>query len=267
MPAIFDSLVHRQGLTEGVAWRVAFIVPFILITTCALGMLFLCPDTPTGKWSERHLLQVASGQVVESNIAPTNVTVADTVIEHQISEKSKVNSSSKEADDIEAGVIEIVDAYNHEVVVNPSPREILAVYLSPQTLAIAGPYLCSFGSELSINSILGAYYLQNFPYLGQTGAGQRAAIFGLVNAVFRPFGGFISDLLYKYTGGSLLAKRMWLHGLGITAGAFCFAIGFTDPHNLATMIGLVLGLAFCMDAGNGAVFAMTPHVHPHANGM
>lgn len=271
MPAIFDSLVHR-GLTEHVAWRVAFIVPFILITSCALGMLFLCPDTPTGKWSERHLLQVSSGQIVESNIAPIDVTTADTVAERPTGEKVKVISSSNETSDIESGVMEVVDAYNHEVVVPPSFKEVLAVYFSPQTLVIAGAYLCSFGSELSINSILGAYYFQNFAYLGQTGAGQRAAIFGLVNAVFRPIGGFVSDMLYKYIGGNkqtmsgVWAKRIWLHSLGIAAGVFAFAIGFTDPHHLPTMIGLVLGLAFCMDAGNGAVFATTPHVHPHANG-
>ena len=54
MPAIFNSLVHRQGLTEHVAWRVAFVVPFILITATAVVKILTCPDTPTGKWSSRH---------------------------------------------------------------------------------------------------------------------------------------------------------------------------------------------------------------------
>jgi len=53
MPAIFNSLV-ANGLTEHVAWRVAFVVPGILIVTVAVLMLLLCPDTPTGKWSERE---------------------------------------------------------------------------------------------------------------------------------------------------------------------------------------------------------------------
>ena len=48
------ALKEDQGLTSSQAWRVAFIVPFILITATFLGMLFLCEDTPTGKWSERH---------------------------------------------------------------------------------------------------------------------------------------------------------------------------------------------------------------------
>lgn len=54
MPAIFDSLVDKRGLTPRVAWRVTFIVPFILITATGLLMIFTCPDTPTGKWSARR---------------------------------------------------------------------------------------------------------------------------------------------------------------------------------------------------------------------
>ena len=50
------------------------------------------------------------------------------------------------------------------------------------------------------------------------------------------------------------------------AGVFCFAIGLVDPHNLATMIGLVVGLAFFTDAGNGANYALVPHTLPYANG-
>ena len=65
---------------------------------------------------------------------------------------------------------------------------------SLSTLAVAIPYACSFGSELSINSILGDYYAQNFPYMSQTRTGQWAAMFGLLNIVCRPAGGFVADL-------------------------------------------------------------------------
>ena len=53
MPAIFDSLVQHHNLTAHVAWRVAFVVPFILIVVTALVIIFACPDAPTGKWSTR----------------------------------------------------------------------------------------------------------------------------------------------------------------------------------------------------------------------
>lgn len=52
-PAIFDSLVDRQHLTPHIAWRVAFVVPFLLIAVTALVIIVACPDCPTGQWSSR----------------------------------------------------------------------------------------------------------------------------------------------------------------------------------------------------------------------
>jgi MFS transporter, NNP family, nitrate/nitrite transporter len=33
------------------------------------------------------------------------------------------------------------------------------------------------------------------------------------------------------------------------------------------MFGLTAGMAFFLEAGNGANYALVPHVHPHANGI
>jgi len=46
-------------------------------------------------------------------------------------------------------------------------------------------FLLTKRSELAINSYIAAYYLKNFPYLGQTGAGRWASMFGLLNVVTR----------------------------------------------------------------------------------
>jgi NNP family nitrate/nitrite transporter-like MFS transporter len=122
------------------------------------------------------------------------------------------------------------------------------------------------GGELAINSIIGSYYLKNFPRLGQTGSGRWAAMFGLLNVVFRPMGGVISDIIYKYTK-SVWAKKLWIVFCGVSMGCFELAIGLANPHHEATMFGLVAGLAVFMDASNGANFAVVPHVHPFANGI
>lgn len=90
-------------------------------------------------------------------------------------------------------------------------------------------------------------------------------MFGLLNVFFRPAGGVIGDLIYRYTS-SVWAKKLWITFLGVAMGAFEIAIGLSDPKDMATMIGLVAGLAFFMDAANGANFAVVPHVFPHANG-
>jgi len=50
MPAVYDSLVHRWGHSPGEAWRITFVVPLACLITCGLALLFLCEDTPMGKW-------------------------------------------------------------------------------------------------------------------------------------------------------------------------------------------------------------------------
>jgi len=297
MPAIFDSLVSRQHLTPHVAWRVAFIVPFILIVATAILMILLCPDTPTGKWSERHLhvqenLQAHGVRGMTDLGTNDLITIPGAITDKQISEKPNNGvltpptgttneasdnkrlreeaaiASAKHDFDHEAQMAEqeMLDTARGEVVVKPSFKEWMAVVFTPQTLMIASCYFCSFGAELAVNSILGAYYLKNFPHLGQQGSGNWAAMFGLLNIVFRPLGGIVADIIYRNTR-SIWAKKVWLHTLGVLTGAFQIAIGVTNSHNRSTMVGLFAGMAFFLEAGNGANFALVPHIHPHANGI
>jgi len=83
----------------------------------------------------------------------------------------------------------------------------------------------------------------------------------------RPLGGIISDLLYKHISTNLWLKKGWILFVGIISGAFLIAIGLLNPQNETTMFGLIAGMAFFLEAGNGANFALVPHVHPHANGV
>lgn len=265
MPAIFDSLVRNQHLTPHVAWRVAFIVPFIIITAIALGLLFTAEDTPTGKWSQRH--QVLSTLVAQNVGHSTNPSRAPSLKgsddKYPVDEKSSATKLDAERQIAEPSA---VDAAAGEVVVAPTFKEAMSVVFSLQTWALAAPYACSFGGELAINSIIGSYYLKNFPKLGQTGSGRWAAMFGLLNVVFRPMGGVVADVIYKYTN-SVWAKKLWIVFCGVTMGCFELAIGLTNSHHESTMFGLVAGLAVFMDASNGANFAVVPHVHPFANGI
>ena len=91
-------------------------------------------------------------------------------------------------------------------------------------------------------------------------------MFGLLNIVTRPLGGIISDLLYKRFPTPWIKKAL-IHFLGIITGAFLLAIGLTDPQNTSTMFGLIAGMAVFLEAGNGANFALVPHVEPQANGV
>lgn len=268
MPAIYDSLRLERHLSSHVAWRVSFLVPFILITLTATGLLFLTDDTPTGSWANR-------GTVVHGTHNTSVVSTTGGVMDKPATATGSFSlSDEKEKNhgrDVESASTsengQILDEVQHEVVVKPTFKEAMKVIASPQTLMLCAGYFCSFGGELAINSILGSYYLKNFPKLGQTQSGRWAAMFGLLNIVSRPLGGFIGDLIYKYSKGNLWAKKCWIHFVGVMSGIFLIVIGKLNPHNLDTMIGLVALMAIFMEAGNGANFALVPHIHPHANGI
>lgn len=283
MPVIFDSLVKDRGLTPHVAWRVTFVVPGICITATAIAMLLLCDDTPTGKWSDRHLH-------AEQNLAAHGVEVSVVDAPKGLMEAKEVESSRSGSTTPPAGDEKVIRSGEHkpakfadneaqiseqsmvetargEIIVQPTFKEILAVIMTPQTLVCGVGYFNSFGAELAINSILGKYYFQNFPKLGQTNSGRWAAMFGLLNVAFRPIGGIVADYLYRKTNGSVWAKKLWLNFLAVFTGVFCIIIGVLDPRDQTTLVGLIAGLAFFMDAGNGANFAYVPHVIPNANGV
>ena len=161
----------------------------------------------------------------------------------------------------------MLDVARGEVIQKPSFKEMAKVILSPQTLVTAACYFCTFGAELSINSILGTFFDTNFPQLGLSGSWYWSAMFGLFNIVFRPLGGVVSDYAYKYTK-TVWAKKILLHTYGILTGAFLIAMGLTDPHNLSTFVGLInVGAAFFLEGCNGINYSLVPHVHPQANGV
>jgi NNP family nitrate/nitrite transporter-like MFS transporter len=191
-----------MGLTSSKAWRVAFIVPFILITTTWIGMLLFCQDTPTGKWSERHhavkhLLEThgvnpagqsppLSGTATprsEEKIDPEATAKGDVEVGH--ARGTTVAPTDKE---IQISSQDMLATARGEVVVAPTFKEACKVIFSLQTAFHGCTYICSFGGELAINSYLAAYYLRNFPDLGQTKAGQWASMFGLLNVFTRPLG-------------------------------------------------------------------------------
>lgn len=272
MPAIFDSLVQRQGLSESQAWRVAFIVPFILITVTAIVMILTCPDTPTGKWSsrsrdiQRHLdmrdtffsAAAAGGTKGNASSIDSGGLSNDTI-------QLNSNRGQGHFTDAQAQEDDLLTAASWELVEKPTVESSLRAVGTLPTLTLVVVYFCSFGTELCVNSILGAYYARNFPTLGQTGSGNWAAMFGLLNAVFRPTGGIISDVIYRSTK-SLWAKKALVHFFGIMMGIFLIIIGFDDPRSRPMMFGLMTGLAFFEEAGNGACFALVPHVRPTSNG-
>ena len=288
MPAIFDSLVKNQHMNAHSAWRVAFVVPFVLIITTALAIVLTTPDAPTGKWSSRAFdmqRQTEARDIYVSQFDNKNASGSDAGLAkgsrrgrssankrsgsdpHTVELVPNSNYQEHMSDPEDDGNVEdFLNAASWELVDKPTYQGTLKALISLPTVTLFVSYFCTFGTELSVNSFLGAFYLKNFPKLGQTGSGRWAAMYGLLNAVFRPMGGLLSDFIYRMTG-SLWAKKFLIHTLAIIMGVFMIVIGMLDSKDKAVMVGLMTGLAFFEEAGNGSVFSLVPHVHPTSNGM
>jgi NNP family nitrate/nitrite transporter-like MFS transporter len=272
MPAVFDSF-RRHGHTAGQAWRLTFIVPLIMVIFTAFSLLFLCPDTPVGKWNERHL-HVQENLQFHGVAADPIVDVPGGITEKAIPSDSHASDMEDKREkpptfDHEAPLTksEMLETAQGEVIQKPTFKEALHVMFSPQTAFHFCTYFCSFGAELAVNAILSSYYLKNFPHLGQTNAANWAAMFGFLNFVTRPLGGIISDLMYNLGGRNLWLKKGWITTCGILTGIILVIIGQVNPHSQSTMYGLIALMAIFVEAGNGANFALVPHVHPFANGI
>ena len=282
MPELFDSLVQHQDLPPHTAWRVAFVVPFIMITLSAVFIIVACPDTPSGKWSSRAYDLQRQNEHRDIYVSPFDDqssisgprkrgakgrkrAYSDLTVE--LGMTSRLDSTLSQSRNRRTVFDEedVLNAASWELIEKPTYHGYIEALVSPSTLALIVAYFCTFGTELAVNAFLGAYYLQTFPLLGQMGSGRWAAMYGLLNAVFRPVGGLISDCLYRATG-SLWAKKILMHALIVAMGAVMVVVGFLDPRDKAMTVGLMTGLAFFEEAGNGAVFALLPHVQPTFNG-
>ncbi|KAK4673312.1 hypothetical protein QC763_110780 [Podospora pseudopauciseta] len=275
MPAVYDAFV-ASGRSPGQSWRLTFIIPLVMVIATGAALLLLCPDTPTGKWADRHLQ--AKENLHAHGIDETIVDIPGAITDRLPStppdsnhEKVdlKIERKTSAAFDHEAQLskTEMIQTAQGEIVQKPTLKEALQVARSPQTIFHILTYSCSFGSELAINAILASYYVKNFPSLGQTAASNYAAIFGFLNFVTRPLGGIVSDILYNYFGRSLWLKKMWIVVCGAVTGVLLIVIGVLDPRDQGVMFGLVAVMAVFLEAGNGANFSLVPHVHPFANGI
>ena len=66
---------------------------------------------------------------------------------------------------------DLLAAASWELVDRPTVQGSAKALSSIPTFTLAVAYFCTFGLELSVNSILGAYYAKNFPRLGEAGSG------------------------------------------------------------------------------------------------
>lgn len=119
-------------------------------------------------------------------------------------------------------------------------------------------YLCTFGSELAVVSMLPLFFLDTFG-MSQVMAGIVAASFAFVNLVARPGGGFISD-----TFGRKKALLILLGGLAL--GYFLMSL-INNNWYVVMAVMVTMFCSFFVMAGEGAIFSVVPLIKRRMTGQ
>ena len=282
MPTVVSSLMNNHGVSQYWAWRLAFpFCPLVIIVGVSAMILIFGHDTPTGAWSarlsKRDATSLDDGNLGKKELVEDTdkrIEMADTLSEFKSADENVTSilqtplmtnavEESKELTSLQ------ITTSGNEIRQAPSMRDVWKTTLSTQTLLVALPYLCSFGAELAIEGIISDFYIQtakiqNNVVWDYRMAGNWAAVFGLLNIAARPFGGYMSDVVYQC--GSVNSKKWWLIFLGVMQGVFLISIGFAK-FGIYSLIVAMTGAAIFMDAANGAIFGLVPDIHPKFNGI
>ncbi|GAA5846592.1 hypothetical protein JCM5353_008714 [Sporobolomyces roseus] len=278
MPAIFNAFLTNHNHVERVAWRLSFVVPCILLLACGIAVLLLNDDTPTGSWADRNRntsnIRRGSGALSSIRTANSSLTVFGPP---QPGMGSKHLKSMPSSADLEKGASAIVRRGSEATMLDDEPaapqppssfKAGLKDLAERRTFMLAAAYFSTFGTVLTVNSILVSWYITKFGW-DQTKSGNWSAMFGLLNVVARPFGGIMADVFYRRLDErrGLLAKKFWMSGICILGGVLALLTGLLNPTSPPSFIALISVLAFVVEAGNGACYALVPHVNPHIAGL
>ncbi|KDQ57288.1 hypothetical protein JAAARDRAFT_70218 [Jaapia argillacea MUCL 33604] len=266
MIALYNTLI-ADGLSKHVAWRAAFaIVPVpILLGTAALVMIF-GQDHPAGRWADRFKTPGVVGRGSEE---------LDEGDEKELDGEKGVKGGDVQVQVSEATEFapDLPPTSTLDIAVNkPVTWEVAAqVIRNPLTWLPSLAYLTTFGYELAIDANLAnvLYALYKNKTFGQTKAGYIASIFGLLNIVTRPLGGYFGDFIYRYRG--VPGKKYLTITCGLLQGLMSIGLGLymdSHPHpDLTVIIVFIVFMAIFNEVGNGANFALVPHCNPNSNGL
>ncbi len=131
-------------------------------------------------------------------------------------------------------------------------------YKFKQVAILDWSYFVTFGSELAVVSMLPAFFMETFD-LSPLKAGLLGGAFALMNLVARPGGGYLSD---KYGR----KKTMSILIIGLSIGYFVLST-VTSAWAIPLALLAVMCCSFCVQAGEGAVFAMVPLIKRRMTGQ
>lgn len=270
MVATYEGLRHL-GLTQHVAWRVSFAaVPAPVLIFVAVLTLIFGWDHPAGRWEDRHHVPAAALQDELNQPEPQNDSESDL---EKAKKKAQVSVHVVEAADAQPQIKSVVDVAVNEVLTWKTAVKIIT---NPLTWLPALAYVTTFGFELALDAkmadVLYMMYKGKLEGFSQTTAGYYTSIFGFLNIVTRPFGGYVGDVVYRRYGTR--GKKWWTISCGLIMGVSTIAGGFylsghTAPSlpELSVVMGVFSVAAIFSELGNGANFALVPHCNAYNNGV
>ncbi|GAA5967836.1 hypothetical protein JCM11641_005781 [Rhodosporidiobolus odoratus] len=270
--ALFQRLVDG-GISGHSAWRAAFaIVPVpILLVTAALTLIF-GSDHPAGKWSARHTLPATAIAARQGHLANLDAAERE-VVERKMREKAAGSGRVQAADDEEVQDLAEIPL-DTAVAEKLTWKGFLDIISKPYTWLPALMYMTTFGFELAVDANLASVFFADHKSASftQLQAGYYASMFGFLNFVTRPFGGFMADRLYARYG--IGAKKFATVILGFLQGMMALAFGLYSltKHNaglkpdLNTQMGIVALMAIFCEVANGTNFSLVPHCAPNNAG-
>ncbi|KAF7357751.1 Nitrate/nitrite transporter [Mycena venus] len=271
MVSTYSSL-RSDGLSEHSAWRTAFaVVPVpILLFVAALTLLF-GQDHPAGAWSQRHTLPATAIAIARGHdvyIDPNEKLHQESRAE-KASEEGNVQVHTFEANEDFGNVTSTVDFAVNESLTFKTGMKILA---SPLTWLPALAYLTTFGLELALDAqmenLLFGLFNKRIRGFDQNRAGYYTSIFGFLNLVTRPLGGYLGDVVYRKYGTKgkkfLTLFCGLIMGVGFLAGS---ANLIFHGSIVATVMGVFSVATIFSEIGNGANFSLVPHCNSYNNGV
>jgi len=222
-------------------------------------------DHPAGKWSERH------------KIPATEMAIEQGHDDHDDRDEKKLDEKGVGDTSVTVRPVEKIASIDVAVNKRLTFNAAFQILASPVTWLPALAYLTTFGVELAIDSqmsnVLFGLYSKKIAGFDQTTAGYYTSIFGFLNLVTRPLGGYVADLLYRSFGTR--GKKVWTLFCGLIMGAALIGGGFyienhrtpTNSPSLATIMGIFSLAVIFSEFGNGANFALVPHCNVYNNGV
>ena len=132
-----------------------------------------------------------------------------------------------------------------------------------RTWILAINYGFCFGVELTMQNLLTPYFYDQFG-LPLSIAGLLGSLFGMMNLFARTLGGFASDKIFLRHG---MRGRLWAcWTLQTLEGCFCIILGLVYRSLAVTVIFLVC-FSLCVQAAEGACFAVVPFVSKRGLGL